>query len=369
MNPCEKERMPLMSRFLLIDIGAGTMDIMCFDMDTGEHFKAVVMSPVRRVAREIERVPGPLAITGVEMGGGPVTEVLRRRAGESGVLISRSAAATLHHDMEKVRAFGMVLAEERRLAKAVEEGTHAAFVLGDVQPGRIARIVEELGMPIDFDAVALCAQDHGAAPQGVSHLDFRHNLFQEMLEAEPVPAGLLFSGDEVPEAFNRLRSMAVDAQRLNAREVYVMDSGMAAIAGAARDGRAAGKAPVAVLDVATSHTVVATMQGGEAAGIVEYHTRDVTRDRIEALIRALADGEVRHGQILAEGGHGAYLRKAVGFENLQAIIATGPRRGLMAGSRLPVEWGAPCGDNMMTGTTGLLAAVLRKKGLAQIPCP
>ena len=359
-----------MSRYLMIDIGAGTMDILCFDMDTGEHFKAVVMSPVRRIATEIEQRRGPLALTGAEMGGGPVTEALKRRAAESEVLISRNAAATLHHDMDRVESFGMVLADEQQLTRAVSDGTHSPIVLGDVEPARLFKIIEGLGpatgSETGFEAVALCAQDHGTAPKGVSHLEFRHNLFQDMLDARPVPASLLFSGEEVPEPFNRLKSMAQDARQLNAREVYVMDSGMAAVTGAVRDPNALNKASVVILDVATSHTVVAAMQGDQVASMAEYHTRDITLERIEALIREVADGEIRHAQILAEGGHGAYVREAVGFDNIQAIIATGPKRGLLADSRLPIQWGAPWGDNMMTGTVGLLEAVRRKKGLAPL---
>ncbi len=204
------------------------------------------------------------------------------------------------------------------------------------------------------------------APKGVSHLDFRHNLFQQMLDDNPVPASLVFAADAVPASFNRLATMARDARQLNAREVYVMDSGMAAMTGAARDVQARGRKTVAILDVATSHTVVAVLQGEEVAGMVEYHTRDITVDRIESLIRDLADGRISHGQILAEGGHGAYLRKTVGFDSIEAIIVTGPRRSLMAETRLPIQWGAPWGDNMMTGTVGLLEAVRRKKGLGPL---
>ncbi|MBS3755587.1 MAG: pyruvate formate-lyase activating enzyme [Desulfobacterales bacterium] len=357
-----------MSRYLTIDIGAGTMDILCWDSASGEHFKAVVMSPVRHIARHIEQSRGPLAVTGAEMGGGPVTEALKQRAAESEVLISPAAAATLHHDMERVKRFGMVCANDRQLARAVSEGTHTPIILADVQPARIEQIFNGLGVSMQLEAVALCAQDHGAAPKGVSHLDFRHNLFREMLDASPVPTNLLFSGEAVPTAFNRLNSIARDARWLNTREICVMDSGMAALAGAAQDAGARNKTPVVVLDIATSHTVVAALQGDQVAGMVEYHTRDVSLNRIESLIRELADGEIQHAQILAEGGHGAYLRETVGFVNIQAIIATGPKRALMAQSRLPVHWGAPWGDNMMTGTVGLLEAVRRKKGLAPFAC-
>ena len=93
----------------------------------------------------------------------------------------------------------------------------------------------------------------------------------------------------------------------------------------------------------------------------------MTLASLEELLVALADGRVRHDQILAEGGHGAYLRHAVGFERVRAIIATGPKRRLMADSALPVIWGAPWGDNMMTGTVGLLEAMRRRLGLAPIP--
>lgn len=35
-----------MSKFLMLDIGAGTMDVLYYDIDSGLHYKAVVKSPV-----------------------------------------------------------------------------------------------------------------------------------------------------------------------------------------------------------------------------------------------------------------------------------------------------------------------------------
>ena len=43
---------------------------------------------------------------------------------------------------------------------------------------------------------------------------------------------------------------------------------------------------------------------------------------------------------------------------------TKPR--LVEASRLPITFGAPWGDNMMTGTVGLLEALRRYKGLEAI---
>ncbi len=355
-----------MSQLLMIDIGAGTMDILCYNSDSGEHFKAVAPSPVRHVAEQIAQTKGALVVSGVEMGGGPVSDALRHRAETDRVVISPSAAATLHHDMERVRSWGIVIEENRTIERLRKNPDITAVQLGDVQAGRIAQIIEGLGLPMAFDAVALCAQDHGVAPKGMSHLDFRHNLFQEILDQTSTPYDLLFHSDEVPKAFNRLRSMADDARELNAREIYVMDSGMAAMCGAGRDTAAENTSPVIILDIATSHTVAATLEGDRVAGFVEYHTRDITLERLESLLVELADGRIRHYQILTEGGHGAYLRNAVGFDKVQAIIATGPKRRLMAGSKLPIVWGAPWGDNMMTGTVGLLEAVRRKRKMAPI---
>jgi uncharacterized protein (DUF1786 family) len=75
---------------------------------------------------------------------------------------------------------------------------------------------------------------------------------------------------------------------------------------------------------------------------------------------------LEHDRILAEGGHGAYVRKAVGIDAVDVIIATGPKRRLVEASQLPMQYGAPYGDNMMTGAVGLLEALRRRKGLPPI---
>ncbi len=350
----------------MIDIGAGTMDILWYDSHTNEHFKAVAPSPVRTIGEQILHTRGALVVTGVEMGGGPVSEALKQRARQAEVLISEAAAATLHHDRQRVREWGLTIAPEYRIAQAVNDPDYSPVTLGDVQPDRLNRIVEGLGLPTQFDAVVLCAQDHGVAPPGVSHLDFRHNLFQNLLDRNPKPHALLFRAEEVPPAFNRLRAMAQAARALDSAEVYVMDSGMAAMIGAAQDMAAHRQSPVMVLDIATSHTVAAVMREDTLAGLFEYHTSDLTLPRLEELLVDLAYGNIDHARILAEGGHGAYVREAVGYSSIRAIIATGPKRRLVEGAALPIIWGAPWGDNMMTGTVGLLEALRCYKRMAPL---
>jgi uncharacterized protein (DUF1786 family) len=355
-----------MSRFLMVDIGAGTMDVLWYDTQTGLHYKAVVKSPVRYLAEKAAELPGNLVITGSEMGGGPITQILKQRAKEAEVIMSASAAATLHHNPETVRSWGIGIVEDEYAAVLGGDKKYSSLALADFDPSRLWQIVEGFGVPFSFDAVAICAQDHGVPPAGVSHLDFRHNLFKEHLQENPRPHVLLYQSDEVPAVMNRLRSIALSAGAISTDEIYVMDSGMAAILGGSMDLLARDRDRIVILDVATSHTVGAAMMGDEIGGFFEYHTHDITLERLEELIVKLCDGKLAHHQVLAEGGHGAYLRKAVDYQSIEVIIATGPKRRLVALSKFQISFGAPWGDNMMTGTVGLLEALRRRKGLEPI---
>jgi uncharacterized protein (DUF1786 family) len=356
-----------MHKFLLVDIGAGTMDVLYFDGSDQQHYKAVIVSPVRSIASAIENCPGNLLLTGVEMGGGPISGVLKQRAQQHSVVISVSAAATLNHDLEKISSWGIRVVEDQTAESMKADNAYSHIHLADLDIGRLKKLIKGFGVPFSFDAVVVCAQDHGVPPQGVSHLDYRHNMFTGILDKDPSPHALLYEKNEIPGNLNRLKSIAATASAMPAKEVYVMDSGMAAILGASMDHAAKGKKKIMVLDVATSHTLGAALVGGELAGFFEYHTSDITLERLESLIIGQADGTLCHEQILAEGGHGAYTRKTVGFKEVEAIIATGPKRNLIAESKLDISWGAPMGDNMMTGTAGLLEAVRRRKGLDPIP--
>lgn len=355
-----------MSKYLMVDVGAGTMDILYYDEEAAQHYKAVVESPVRTVARVIENASGNLLLTGVEMGGGAIAGLLKQRVRDGDVVMSAAAAATLHHDMEKVASWGIRIVDGQTAEGLKADGSFTHIELTDLDVRRLESLVRGFGVPFEFDAVAVCAQDHGVAPPGVSHLDYRHNLFTARLDREPFPHTLLYRKDEVPKNLNRLRCMAAAAQALPTREVYVMDSGMAAILGASLDHAAVGKERIMVLDVATSHTLGAALVKGELAGFFEYHTSDITAQRLEALLKDLANGRLGHAEILAEGGHGAYTRRTVGFQAVEALIATGPKRRLIEKSKLKITWGAPMGDNMMTGALGLLEALRRRQGSAPL---
>ena len=352
-----------MSRYLLLDVGAGTLDVLFYDDATGQHYKAVVRSPVLCAPERAQNMVGDLLVTGVEMGGGSLLEVLSKHARGARVIVSASAAMTLSHDPERLRSEGLSIVDDLQAEKAAGSGEFANLTLSDLPRERLESLVSGFGVPFEFDVVGVCAQDHGVSPEGKSHLDFRHEIMKAALEKKPSPETLLYERKSVPSYLNRLKSAADTAGGLPCREVYVMDSGMAAILGACQDFQLRGKSRFIVLDIATSHTVCAAVEEGEVAGIVEYHTRDLSLEKLESLLVDLADGRLDHRRVLSEGGHGAYVRRAFGFDAVELIVATGPKRRLVEHSKLSIVYGAPLGDNMMTGTTGLLEAIKRRKGL------
>ena len=353
--------MEIMKRYLMIDVGAGTLDLLYYDASSGEHFKAVVKSPVRTQADTIENLKGNLVVTGVEMGGGRVSAVLKNRAQTHVVVMSAEAAATVHHDPARVASAGIVIVSDEEARSLAADPDYSAVTLADIEPDRLRRIITGLGVPFEFDVIGLCAQDHGVPPRNVSHLDYRHRLFAEALDRSPFPHTLVYPAGQVPETFNRLRCMARTARQMPAKEIFVMDSGMAAIQGACCDPLCRGLKRFMVLDIATSHTVGAAIIAGEIAGFFEYHTHDITVEKLDRLLSALPGGGLDHTRILTEGGHGAYSRRQFHYRENEIIIATGPRRALMTGSRLPYADGAPWGDNMMTGTVGILEAIQKYK--------
>ena len=231
-----------MSTYLLIDIGAGTMDILYWDDASALHFKAVVRSPVPHLAGRIKQCPGDVLITGQEMGGGNITGVLKERAlTPSCCHYRRRPLPPCTMTRTELRRGGFRWSRKKRRKRCCRKAS-SAILLRPISTGTGWKtVVKGLGVPFEFDVVGICAQDHGVPPKGVSHLDFRHRLFTAVLDEDPHAAALLYEKDEVPQSMNRLRSVARSAEKLPAKEVFVMDSGMAAIQGASLDSLAQGQ--------------------------------------------------------------------------------------------------------------------------------
>jgi len=189
-----------MSRFLCVDIGAGTMDVLWFDTEALHHYKAVVVSPVRTIAERASQLQGDLVVTGCEMGGGPVTEVLRRRAETNEVILSVSAAATLHHNLEQVRSWGITVVEDTEAEKLRRHSRYAHLVLQDVEADRLERIVEGFGVPFGSmpwrSACRIMACRHRGFHTSISGIEFTGNGWS----SGPIHICCFFPATEVPRS-------------------------------------------------------------------------------------------------------------------------------------------------------------------------
>ena len=354
-----------MARFLAIDVGAGTLDAMYLDTRSGEQFKFVAKSPTRVLAERVMTcTEDKILITGRQMGGGPVTEAIRTKARQSRVMMTRSAAETIHHRVERVEKLGVVLTSREVARREARRRGVSSFRTGDIVPADILTMLRSMGIEPGVDFLGICVQDHGTPKANVSSLDFRHQIFKQIIDRSPKPSAFLLESDSIPSYLRRMRAVAMDSKGIPSRRTYLMDSGMAAVLGASSDPSARKQAAIIVLDIATSHTLGALLLNGEIGGLFEYHTNALTAKRLESLIKDLAEGELSHERIIAEGGHGAYVRGAVGFDKVEMILATGPRRKML--ERVGIEGivlGAPFGDNMMTGTSGLILAMAEREGM------
>jgi uncharacterized protein (DUF1786 family) len=135
-----------------------------------------------------------------------------------------------------------------------------------------------------------------------------------------------------------------------------MDTGPAAILGALDDAVVAASDPVIVLNVGNFHTIAALLDGRRITGLFEHHTGQLTRPKLESYLDDLATGELSNNQVFDDMGHGALELGANGSPP-KRLAVTGPRRGLLGGSRLDPHLAVPHGDMMLAGCFGLLRAL------------
>ena len=365
-------------KILTVDIGTGTQDIFLYDshLDLENGFKLVVPSPtmiVHRRLQEATRLREAVLLTGVMMGGGPShwAAEAHLRAGLR-LYATPQAARTFNDDLEAVKEMGVQVVSEdeaRRLPSSVTR-----LELRDFDFSAIARSLEPFGVRLDnLAAVAAAVFDHGDAPPGYSDRQFRFDYLDERLRAENRLSAFAYRAEMIPEIMTRLQAVATSAKGIDA-PLVVMDTAPAAVLGALHDPRVAERPRVMIANVGNFHTLAFRLGSGGVEGVFEHHTGLIDLPRLESLLRALADGSLRHGDVFDDHGHGALVYSQeplpLGIEESDVVV-TGPRRSLFktnpknpeqasAGSRLPAlrpYFAAPYGDMMIAGCFGLLSAV------------
>lgn len=355
-------------KILTVDIGTGTQDIFLYDsrLDLENGLKLVLPAPTMIVHRRLKQATlsrTPILLTGRQMGGGPSAWAAEAHA-RAGIPIyaTPEAATTINDELDKVEALGIrIISEDEAngLPSAVQR-----LELRDFDFEAISEAFQRFGVWLhDLDAVAVAVFDHGAAPAGVSDRQFRFDYLDARLREKNSLTSFAFPSTEIPSIMSRMQSVADSARKLDC-PLVVMDTGPAAVLGATFDPVVAKRERKLIANVGNFHTLAFRLGENDIEGLFEHHTGEIDLPKLESLLRALADGSLRHEDVFNDMGHGALI---YGNQPLKLgegefdVVVTGPRRSMFADSLSPIPrspipyYAVPFGDMMMAGCFGLLA--------------
>lgn len=339
---------------LALDVGGGTQDLIIWDpgQPVENAVKMVLPAPTQILARRIRRLTAqgrPLSLGGRLMGGGAVTQAVRRHLAQGlPVYASPGAALTLSDRLELVQQWGVILT-------AAPPPEAAALTLGDVDLDGLSRTLAafEVAIPSRF---AVAVQDHGFHPEG-SNRRFRFQFWQDFLARGAQLGDLAFW--EPPPFFTRMHSVAEALPG-----ALLMDTCAAGVRGALLDLQARDRVDegVMVVNLGNAHTFAALVQGARLYGIYEHHTGLLQPPKLFDHLARFQAGCLTNEEIFQDQGHGcAYSPDFPRERSFAFTVITGPQRRLAQG--WPGVLAAPFGDMMLTGCFGLIAAYLEKKNL------
>jgi uncharacterized protein (DUF1786 family) len=348
---------------LAIDIGTGTQDVYLLraGLSPENGYKLVMPSPTMVIRGQIlraTRARQAVLLTGVTMGGGPCAWAAEAhvQAGLS-LYATPDAARTLNDDLDAVeREHGVRVISDDEAAR-LRDVTH--ILLRDFDWEALRAGFGALGHDLRPSAVGVAVFDHGAAPPGTSDRQFRFDYLEATIRRANRLSAFAYRADKVPASLTRLQAVVASAGNLDA-PLVVMDTAPAAVLGALLDPCLAGQTRQMIINIGNFHTLAFRLGPGGVEGVFEHHTGLLTQPRLEAWLRAFADGSLTHQAVFADMGHGALLLDPTPFplgRSKGVIAVTGPRRSLLQGSSLQPCFAAPFGDMMLTGCFGLLQAM------------
>ncbi len=342
-------------RILAIDVGTGTQDVLVFEAGTlVENAAQLIMpSPTALVAQRVKEATADrvdLVLTGVTMGGGPNHWAVEAhlKAGLR-VYATEDAARTFDDDLERVTAMGIRIVDGPNGA-----GDARRLELRDVYTAELMTALGAFGVSTAFDAVAVAVFDHGAAPPGVSDRRFRFDYLREQVERGVGLPGFGFLADEIPRRMTRMRAVA--GSWTGSEPLFVMDTAPAAVLGALEDERVQSVDRVMIANLGNFHTIAVSLEGQKIRGLLEHHTGELTKAKLEDYLDAMAAGTLSDQAVFDDMGHGA-LQAGTRSAPPELLTVIGPRRGLLDGSRLHPYLAVPHGDMMLAGCFGLLRAL------------
>jgi uncharacterized protein (DUF1786 family) len=360
---------PQASAILAVDVGTGTADVLLTvpGQPLENAVKLVVPSRTQVVAAQIRAATArrqTVLFSGPVMGGGPDGAAMKDHlAAGLAFVTDEQAALTFADDLDKVRARGARVVGDGaldELRRRLPEAAVADVRSGDLDTAALRTALTLLGVKPEFDAAAVAVQDHGFSPGGSNRM-FRFAFWRAAVQQARPLTELFYDAAAVPAELTRLRAAAGLARDLaGTGPALVADTGPAALYGALP----AGVTDAVLVNAGNGHTICVVARGGRLAGVFEHHTRMLDGPGLHAYLRRFLAGTLPDDEVRDRGGHGAVL--AAGDTAGLPLIVTGPRRALLAGSDLPLEFAAPYGDMMLTGCYGLLRA-LADRGVGGAP--
>jgi uncharacterized protein (DUF1786 family) len=335
-------------KLLAIDVGMGTQDILLYDSGKNIEncFKMVLPSQTRIIANRIieeTRSKKDIVLTGETMGGGPCSAAVKRHLESNlGVFATKRAALTLDDDLEKSREMGVVIIKEEEVTQLKSP----VIKMCDIDKPALTEAFALFGVQIP-DNFAIAVQDHGFSPDKSNRV-FRFEYFREIIE-KGATLDSFFYKKNIPERFTRM--IGVERTLPGA---MLMDTGIAAIRGALLDENAS--SPALVVNIGNGHTLSGIIDKGNLIALMEHHTQQMTCGKLDDHLVRFCNGTLGFDEVFNDGGHGCYVKEAIGLENISSILVTGPRRGIMRGSKLEFRFASPYGDMMLTGCFGLVDA-------------
>ncbi len=364
-------------QILTVDIGTGTQDIYLFDsrLDIENGFKLVLPSPtmiVHQRLKEATRRGQAVLLRGVIMGGGPSQWAAEAhiRAGNA-IFATPEAARSFNDDIEAVRSMGIEIVSEDEAIRL--PGSVTNIEMRDFDFPGIKSVFEKFGASLSrLAAVAVAVFDHGNAPPELSDRQFRFDYLDQRIHEKNRLSAFAYRAEAIPPIMTRLQAVADSASGLEV-PLVVMDTAPAAVLGATFDPWVADRKRVMIANVGNFHTLAFRLRAGEGGeydieGVFEHHTGLLDLPKLEDLLRALADGSLKHADVFEQHGHGALIYDPEPFP-LEAgalpVSVTGPRRNIFRrtdSDQTPIKsvirpyFAVPFGDMMLAGCFGLLAA-------------
>jgi len=348
-------------KILAVDVGTGTQDILLFDSRRSPEncLKLVMPSPTMLIASQIRQATArsqALLLSGVIMGGGPSSwaSADHRKAGLP-IYATASAARSFNDDLDAVRRdLGVVIVNDDEAARLAARPGISHVVMRDLAYDSIRQGFAAFGVELQPDAVIVAVFDHGNAPVDVSDRQFRLDYLAERLQTDSRLSTFAFPAADAPAIMTRLQAVVESAGKLDA-PLLLMDTAPAAVLGAMQDPVVAARPDALIVNIGNFHCLAFQYRAGRFVRLFEHHTGLLAQAQLERWLQRLADGSITHQELFAEHGHGALLLDATPVP-LDFVAITGPRRAMLAHSRLPTYLAVPHGDQMIAGCWGMIRA-------------